>query len=120
MAAPAIDHAKPDFATAVDANMDSIRDNEIWHLIAFASAAILVPGWNSVPSGADLAKPDDVVLTGPGGRKVRITYTYTGDDVTGIDIDYDKNLGAGYEQITLGTGTITYDGSGNFSGCTWA
>lgn len=120
MPAPDIDHDKPDFATAVDANQDSIRDNEIWTIIALGCAGIIFPRWNAVPSGADLAKPDDVVLTGPGGRKIRLTYTYTGDDVTGIVVEYDKNLGALYELLTLGTATLTYDGSGNWTGTTWA
>lgn len=120
MAAPTIDLAKPDFADPVDSTQDAIRDNQIWIVIALCNAGILVPGWNAIPTGGDLSKPDYVTLTGPGGRKVRLTYSYTGDDVTGIDIDYDKNLGSGYEQMASGIATITYNGSGQWTGTTWA
>ena len=120
MAAPALDLAEPTFSSAVDAAQDAIRDNQIWIVIALGNAGIIVPGWNATPTGADLSKPDTVVMTGPGGRKIRMTYSYTGDDVTGIVVAYDKNLGAGYETLASGTATLTYDGSGNWSGSTWA
>lgn len=120
MPAPGIDLARPDFAVAVDANLDSIRDNVIWLVIALGNAGVVVPGWNAVPAGADLAKPDTLTLTGPGSRKIRLTYSYTGDDVTGIVVAYDKNLGGGFENLASGTATISYDASGNFSGLTWA
>ena len=120
MAAPQINLARPDFGVAVDTNQDNIRDNTIWTVIALACSGIIFPEWNAVPSGADLAKPDDVVLTGPGSRLIRLTYSYTGDDVTGILVEYDKTLGAGYETLVLGTATLTYDASGNWTGTTWA
>lgn len=120
MAAPAVNLDRPDFAVAVDLNLDNIRDNVIWLVIALGNAGVVVPGWNAVPAGADLSKPTSLTLTGPGGRKIRLTYSYTGDDVTGIVVDYDKNLGAGYEMLASGTATISYDGNGNFSGLTWA
>ena len=119
MAAPNVDLDKPDFANDADSDIDALRDNLIWTVIAFAVEGINFPSWNAVPSGTDLSKPDAVVLTGPGSRKIRMTYSYTGDNVTGIDVDYDKNLGAGYEQVTLGTATLTYNGSGNWTGTTW-
>ena len=117
MAAPAINHDEPTFWSAVDGAQDQIRDNIDWVVIALGNAGIIVPGWAAAPSGADPAKPSRVVLTGPGSRKIRMTYTYTGDNVTGIDIDYDS--GSGYEQVVLGTATLTYDGSGNWTGTTW-
>ena len=120
MAAPVIDLDEPTFATAVDDAQDFIRDNQIWIIIALGNAGILIPGWTAVPSGGTAAKPAQLVLTGPGSRLIKMAYSYTGNDVTGIVISYDKALGAGYEAVASGTATITYDGSGNWTGTTWA
>lgn len=120
MAAPDVDFDKPDVANAHDTDVDAIRDNTIWTVIAMAVEGITIPEWNAVPSGSDLSKPDDIVLTGPAGRKIRLTLSYTVDSVTGIVVEYDKNLGAGYEPMNLGTATIAYNGSGEWTGTTWA
>jgi len=121
MPAPGIDTSKPVFGgNAVDAELSQLRDNIVWLIIALGAAGIIVPGWDAAPNGADKSKPDDVVLTNDSGCKIRLTYSYTGDDVTGIDVDYDKNLGSGYEQINKGTATIAYDSDGNWTGTTWA
>ncbi len=120
MAAPAADLLKPDFADPVDSTQDDIRDNQIWIIIALGNAGVLMPGWAAVPSGADLSKPDQLVLTGPGGRLIKMVYSYTVDDVTGIAVWYDKNLGGGYELLVSGTATISYNGAGEWTGTTWA
>ena len=119
MAAPAVNLDKPVFADPVDDSLDHVRDNQIWLVIALAINGVLIPGWDSAPSGTDLSKPDDVILIGPGSRKIRLTYTYTDDDVTKVVVEYDKGLGSGYEALTLGTGTIAYNASGEWTGTAW-
>jgi hypothetical protein len=120
MSAPEIDLDEPTFASAVDASQDQIRDNIIWGLIAVASGTYMLPGWPATPSGGTASEPAVVTMTHASGRNMKFTLTWTSGAVTGVAVQYDKGLGAGYETVTLGTATIAYDGSGNWTGTTWA
>ena len=120
MVAPAMDFNKPDVGNPHDTDIDQIRDNTIWSIIAMAVEGMNIPDWNAVPSGADLSKPDNVILTGPGNRKIKIALSYTVDDVTGIITSYDPDGVSGYDVLASGTAVITYNGSGEWTGTTWS
>lgn len=121
MAAPAIDRSKPVFgSTAVDDDLDQLRDNITWLLIAASQGPAVMPGWATTTAytGNQL---DSLTLTENGsGAKIRVEYTWTGGVVTQQVWSYDKNLGAGWETLSAGTITLTYDGNGNFTGATSA
>jgi hypothetical protein len=120
MAAPTLDESKPTFgANAVDAAMTQLRSNITWLVAIGAINAMSIPPWNAVPSGANLDKPDYVELThAVDSRKVKATFTYTGDNVTTIVLAF--NSGAGYANFAYGTATIAYNGSGQWTGTTWS
>ena len=120
MAAPAIDLDEPTFASAVDDAQDFIRDNITWGLIAIASGTYLIPGWAAAASGGTASEPAVITMTHASGRLMKFSLTWTTGSVTGVIVQYDKGLGAGYETLSLGTATIAYDGSGNWTGTTWA
>jgi hypothetical protein len=120
MAAPAIDISKPNAANVFNTDLDAIRDNVIWLMIAAASCGYRLPGWSSVPAGADLSKPDSITMTkNSTSIKMKWTFTYSGDNLTVELWQYDKALGAGFETLTHGTVTHTYSGL-NWSGATSA
>lgn len=118
-----VDLDKPVFGTGaaykVADHLDAIRNNFLASIISQGNATGLVPGWAMSITGADPSLPDTRVLTGPGGRKIKFTYTYTDGAITQIDIEYDANGGLGYEAVTPGTVTIAYDGDGNPITTTW-
>jgi len=119
MPAPELDESQPVFGGGpVDDAMDQLRDNVTWIIAMLAAQVFNIPPWAATPSGADLDKPDYVELVHSDGRKIKATYSYTGDDVTGMVIAF--NSGAGYANFINGTATITFNGSGQWTGTTWA
>lgn len=121
MATPTLDENKPLWGSGnqVAENLTQIRNNTTWIISQLAAQQFFVIGWNLVVNGADKSKPDNVVLTHAAtSRKVRATYTYTGDDLTQMVIAFDD--GGGFVNFTGGTLTITYDGNGDVTGATWA
>lgn len=120
MAAPNIDAAKPAKGNAFDTDLDQIRDNWAWFIAICLHMSLDIPGWNATPAGADLDKPDYVDAVHTDGRKVRVAYSYTGDNQTSVVVQYDKGLGAGYETLTKGTGTRAFNASDQWTGTTWA
>lgn len=117
MPAPTYDQTAPAAANAWDDDLDQIRDNMAWLAALGAAGAIVVPNWTTTVNGADPAQPDSIELT-RGSVKIRFTYTWSTGKVTQIVVAYDRGLGAGYETMTGGTITLTYDGSDNFTGAT--
>lgn len=119
MTAPVLDESEPVFgAGPVDDAMDQVRDNVTW-LVAMAALGISVPPWNATPHGADLDKPDYVeVVHAVDGRKVKATMSYTGDDLTGMVLAFDDT--GGYANFAYGTATISFNGSGQWTGTVWS
>lgn len=120
MAAPTLVETKPLWGTGnqVAENLTQIRNNTTW-LVAMAALGNAVPPWNAVPSGANLAKPDYVELTHAiDGRKCKATLTWTGDKVTTMVLSFNDT--GGYANFSYGTATITYNGSGQWTGTTWS
>lgn len=116
---------KPVYGTGagfvVAEHLDAIRDNFLAAVIDQGNATLLVRGWNLSITGANPAKPDTRTLTGPGGRKIRFTYTYTDHATTQIDIEYDDNQGGGFvAPAANSTVVITYDADGNPTSTAWS
>ena len=118
------DFTKPDFANPVDADLDAVRDNFEWLMVCAASSAYMLPGWTTVAVSTTSPlvpeEPNTITMTHADGRKMRFTLTWSGGLVTLIVFEFDRDLGGGYETMTLGTITPSYDGSNNFTGATVA
>ena len=123
MAAPPEAFDKPDFADAIDDNLDSIRDNFTWLMIAAAGQGYILPGWAAVAVSTTSplvpSEPNTITMTHTDGRKMRWTLTWASGKVTLIVWEYDRDLGGGFETLVGGTVTITYDGADNFTGTTF-
>lgn len=120
MPAPVLNEAKPLFdpGEKVAENMSALRDNVTW-LVAMAALGISVPPWNATPYGSDLAEPDYVEIEHAiDGRKVKATLTWTDGSVTTMALSFDD--GGGYAAFALGTASISYNASGQWTGTTWA
>jgi len=118
------DFTKPDFANSIDSDLDQIRDNFNFLLACAANGAVVLPGWTATAysdsSPQDFSKPDRIVLT-KGTRAIWLRYTWTGDNVTTIQMQYDDGVSSpSLATVTGGTITITYDSEGNFTGATTA
>jgi hypothetical protein len=118
------DFTKPDFANAIDGDLDQIRDNFHFLLLAAINGAIVIPGWtttvNTTSSPLNYAEPDSIVLT-KGTRAFHFNYTWTSGNVTQIVCQYNDGVSSpSLTTVTGGTITLTYDGSGNFTGATTA
>lgn len=113
MAAPAFDNTKPDFANSVDTDVDAIRDNSEWLMIAAAGAGYMLPGWATTATSPPEYTQIEMVK---GTRKMKWVFTWSGGKPTQIVWQFDRGLGAGYETLSLGTITVNYDGNGNFTG----
>lgn len=117
MAAPSFDLTAPAAANAWDDDLDQIRDNVAWLMTAAASNNFMLPGWTTTASGADLSEPDYIKMES-GSLEMRWTFTWSSGSVTQVVWAYDD--GTGLTTLTGGTVSISYDGSGNFSGATTA
>ena len=115
MTAPVIDETAPEFANDVDNDVIQMRDNTIYLLMMAAGAGYLLPQWETTANGPNLAAPTDIEMIHADGRKMRFQFTWSSDRPATINYQVDKGLGAGYEEIALGTLTLSYDGDGNFS-----
>ena len=119
MAAPAIDITAPAAANAWDDDLDQIRDNIVILMIMAAGQGYLLPNWTTTVNGTDKSEPDSIEMT-QASLKMKWVFTWSSGNVTAIVWQYDKGLGAGYETLTCGTLTLSYDGSNNFTGATSA
>ena len=125
------DFTKPDFVDLA-ADLAGIRDNFYFLLVSAVNGSIVIPGWattiNSNSSPQDFGEPDSVVLSRLDNatrpqvtRKIHIEYTWTGGNVTTMVIKYDDGVSSpSLSIVTGGTLTLSYDGSGNFTGATSA
>lgn len=125
------DFNKPALANAVATDLEAIRDNFAFCLVAATNGSIVIPGWQTVMASAEspenYSEPDSVTLTKTDTlaspqltRKIQVNYTWTSGNVTGMVIKFDAGDGAGLVTVTGGTLTLTYDGDGNFTGATSA
>lgn len=120
MTAPTLVESKPvfDALEAVDENMDQLRDNVTW-LVAMGVLNGDLPPWDATPHGADLDKPDYIeAVHSIDGRKIKCTYTYTGDDITARVYAFDD--GGGYANFSYGSAAISFNGSGQWTGTVWS
>jgi len=120
MAAPTLDETKPLWGSGnqVGPNLTQLRNNVTWLVAMAAINGGNVPLWDATPYGANLSKPDYVEFVHSiDGRKIKATFTYTGDIVTEIVLAFDDT--GGYADFPYGTATITYNGSGEWTGTTW-
>ena len=123
---------RPDFANAVEVDLGAMQTNWYWLLVAAVNGSVVAPGWtttiNSTSSPVDYSEPDNLTLTyldtsqSPNvTRQIVIEYTWTGGNVTQMVIKYgDGTSSPALETVSGGTMTLTYDGSGNFTGATTA
>jgi hypothetical protein len=119
MTAPTLDESKPAFGgNPVDADLLQLRNNVTWILAMVAANNFTIPPWAATPAGADLSKPTSVELVHPDGRKIKATFTYTGDDVTTIVFAFDDT--SGYVNFANGTATLSYNASGDWTGTVWS
>ena len=118
------DFTKPAFANPVDTDLDQIRANFNFLLLAAMNGAVVVPGWtttvNSTSSPLNYAEPNSIVLT-KGTRAFYMNLTWTSGNVTQIVCRYDDGVSSpSLVTVTGGTITLTYDGDNNFTGATTA
>lgn len=120
MTAPTLNEAKPMWGSGnqIAENLTQIRNNTTW-LVAMAALGNPIPPWDATPYGSNLDKPDYVELVhAVDGRKVKATFTYTGDNVTGMVLAFDDT--GGYANFAYGTAVITFNGSGQWTGTNWS
>lgn len=122
----------PQLPEITEADLTAMRDNWFFLLISAARQAQVVPGWDTTitsnSSPVDYTKPDIITLTrldtavSPNVTKtLRYEYTYTGNNLTTIVFKFGDGVSSPeLETVTGGTITLTYDGSGNFTGATSA
>ena len=116
MAYTPLDESLPNGATqngpaalaSVRANQQALRD---------AILAGSLVGWNATPSGGTAEEPA-VITRSKGVERVKSTLTWSGGLVTGVVYAYSANSGSSWD--TIGTLTISYDASDNFTGATWS
>jgi len=101
--------------------MDYVRKN----LLALRDACImggLFFGWPLTVSGGTAEQPATLTYANGTERvKAAITWGTTGGEAgnpTVVVYSYSANSGGAYD--TIGTKTITYDGSGNVTATTWS
>ena len=123
---------EPDFASAVSDSLDQIRLNQWYLLIAAVNGSVVAPGWTttiaSASSPVNYGQPDSMTMTyldtavSPNVTKtIQIAYTWTDGNVTGMVVSFgDGTSSPELVTVTGGTITLTYDGSGNFTGATTA
>lgn len=74
-------------------------------------------GFNMAAAGGTAAEPATITYS-KGTERVRATLTWSSGNVTVAVYAYSANSGGLYE--TIGTKTITYDGSGNVTAANWS
>ena len=125
------DFKVPAIGNVTEDDLTQMRLNWYFLLIAAANGAKVVNGWAttmaSTSSPQDYSKPDSMTLSKTDTtvspnvtRQLQYVYTWTGANLTTMVIKYDDGSGAGLVTVTGGTITLTYDGSGNFTGATSA
>ena len=117
----------PDFANAVDSDLDRVRDRVIWTLCAsVANGMVIIPGWSAVPystsSPQNLDQPNYWLLDcNADARQIRIDLTWTSSKITQVIIKYNDGLSSpGMAIVDDGTITIAYNGSNQITGITSA
>lgn len=117
MAYTPFDPTKPDAATQNGtAFAQSARDN----LNAIRDAVVVGGGffgWDMAVAGGTADEPATLTYSN-GTERVRSMLTWSGGNVTQAVYAYSSNSGAAYD--TIGTKTITFDGSGNVTATTWS
>lgn len=98
----------------------SARDN----LNALRDAAILgggFPGFNLAASGGTAAQPTQLLYS-KGTERVRATLTWgtTGGEAGNVTVAVYAYAPDAATYSTIGTKTVTYDGSGNVTATTWS
>lgn len=122
MSYTAFNAATPDAATQ---NGTQFAQSTRANLAALRDACVLgggFPGWAMAASGGTAEQPATLTYS-RGTERVRATLTWgtTGGEagnVTQAVYAYSANSGTDYG--TIGTKTITYDGSGNVTATAWA
>lgn len=117
MAYTPFDPTKPDATAQTLTQMGTSERN---NLLAIRDAAIMgggFYGWNMAASGGTAAEP--ALLTySKGTERVKAALTWSGGKVTVAVYSYSSTSGSSYD--TIGTNTITYDGSDNVTATTWS
>ena len=118
MAAPVIDISRPNSSNVYNVDLDAIRENVIWLMIAAAASHYALPGWDSVATpagGTDYNQPTDIVLTNKANTniKMKFAFFYTGSNLTTETWWFDRDSGgSNYEQLGTLTHQYTPDGNG--------
>ena len=121
---------EPDFASAVSDSLDQIRLNQWYLLIAAVNGSVVAPGWTttiaSASSPVNYGQPDSMTMTyldtavSPNVTKtIQIAYTWTDGNVTSMTVKFGD--GTSSPSLVIADGgnlVLSYDGSGNFTGCT--
>lgn len=114
--------------TSHDALIETVR----WLFMVMMERVPAAPEWttiiNSTSSPQDFDAPDSREVSktytdvSPNQTvQFRYQYTYSGGNKTGIVFQYyDAASSPQWQTVTGGTATLTYDGSGNFTGATTA
>ena len=108
-ATPASTQTGTAFATSARQNLNALRD-----------ACIMgggFYGFNMAAAGGTAAEPATITYS-KGTERVRATLTWSSGNVTVAVYAYSANSGTLYESI--GTKTVTYDGSQNVTATSWA
>lgn len=119
----------PAIGNVTEDDLTQMRLNWYVLMIAACNGSKIAPGWTVVVADAsspqDFSKPDSMTLSRLDAtvspnvtHQIKYTYTWTGANLTTMVVAYDN--GAGFVTVTGGTMTLTYDGSGNFTGATSA
>jgi len=123
---------KPDFADGVYSDLAAMRNNWYFLLVSAVNGSIVIPGWTTTmvsnSSPVDYGEPDSIQLSkldtavSPNvTREIHIDLTWTSGSVTGMVLKYDDGSSSpSLTTLTGGTITLSYDGSGNFTGATSA
>lgn len=117
MAYTVFDPTVPDGSTQTGTQvLQAVRDNAA----ALRDACLMGGGffgWNMAAAGGTASEPATLTYSS-GTERVRATLTWSGGNVTSAVYAYSSNSGTSYD--TIGTKTITYDGSGNVTNTSWA
>jgi hypothetical protein len=118
MAAPPFDINKPDPASVGGwgAEITQTRDNLVNNMMYAAAMNFELPKWNTAftygGAGGELT---EAIMTYQPDTSIKMKWviTYSGSPAKMADRKwyFDKGLGAGYELLSLGTLTYTYDGT---------
>ena len=102
-----------------DPSLSDYTDDIVFNLMALRDGVMFayMVGWQSTPSGADLSQPDEMVHA-KGTERLKEVYTWDAGILTDVTYHYSVDSGSNYTEI--GTLSLTYDESGNFTGSTWA